>query len=205
MAKYLYFTILVISLFLTGSCNDTDDTTVRIIEYEDSLEEWPLKQGNQWLYYKDTLVDTLKVDTSLVINNLDHFKNSGFKKIFLPHYFNKDSLTTYLTQRDSVLYVNIPASSFLENNLYTEISEINVPLFKKDLEINSNYSGITTFLNSENGIVEVVTLDYDVKIIEKNFTEAIGGRLFQNLIKLENVYTFSSPFSSENFTLSIWL
>lgn len=205
MAKYLYFLLINCFLLVLSSCNDTDDTSVKILQYEDSLEQWPLKQGNQWLYYKDTLVDTLRIDTSLVINNIEHFKNTGFKNIFLPNYFNKDSIITYLTNRDSVLFVNIPAASFVENNLYIERSEISLPLFKKALDVNTNYTGITTFSTVENGISEVITLDYDVKVIDKNSTEAIGGRVFQNLIKIENIYSFSSSLSAENFTLSIWL
>lgn len=205
MGKYIFFSIFCFLTILLSSCNNSDEIPTRILPFEDSLDEWPLKQENQWIFYRDTLTDTLRIDTSFVYNNFEVFKSKGIKSLLLPSYFNKDSLSSYFTKQDSIFKIQIPASSFLENNVYMELSDVSIPIYKQNLEVNKNYTGFTQFTITENGVTEQIQLDFDVKVLEKNSREAIGGRVFQNITKIENSYSFTPSTSINNFTLSIWL
>lgn len=199
-----FYIVLFLALMGLFSCSESDDFNLNNPEDEQVLSLWPIHTGNQWIYAKDTIYDSIRIDTSYVYSQDSVFRTKNFKKLFLPNIFHSDTVTTLLFMSDSVVKVKIPAHTQIQNTTVKQFSEVNLPIVKTNQQLDSIFEGTIQFNYTEDLNNETVQVDYISTITQKDVMEAVGGRVFQNLTKIENTYTFQSQYIPQFFKLEVW-
>ena len=193
---YLFFVLFILSLVIACS---SDDYKKPLISENFTQAIWPLNNFNYWLMSRDTINDTIKIDTSYYVNSDLLYEVTGINKFMMPN-FNLNSQTAIFI-KDSIYYLKV--FSFTDSlNIFH--SEYVIPLVVQNKQVSNefNYSTIYEIISPND------TINYSVNsnsiIIEKNSLEAIGGYVFTQIIKVKNVYTYASSSYNEILNREIW-
>ena len=193
--KYIYGLFIFFILFFMFSCS-SDDYKKPPLDINTDLVLWPLQQSNYWLLSKDTINDTIKIDTSYYVSTTNFFKTSG-----LAPFLSLDSLnssTTALFVQDSVYYIHFDEFSIQENY----VTSYSLPIV---ITKNSNeFSATTSFQQISFNDTLTVTVNSNSQVIERNATEAVGGQVFTQVTKVKNRYTYLSANSQQIILREIW-
>ena len=162
---------------------------------------WPLDNFNYWLMAKDSINDTIKIDTSFYQNDTKFFETVGLSKFILP---NQQNIPTSIYIKDSIYYLVVPEMMLSDNGQNIIHSTYTIPLIQENLKTNENLIATTEFSKTYTDSVITVSINSSSKVLEKNSLEAVSGQVFNQITKIKNTYSYTTNFSSVIINREIW-
>lgn len=197
--SYLLFVLVV--LLSVISCSD-DDYKKPPITTNSEANLWPLADFSFWLLTKDTINDTIRVDTSYCQNITTYFEAKGMSKFFLPNSIPATSTLLYVT--DSIYYMQIPEINDPINPQNIVNSSYAIPIVNDKLSVGEEFYETTTYNQTFSNHLASVKVISSSLLLDKNCLEAVGGQVFTNVTKVKNTYTYEFDSYTQILNREIW-